>query len=94
MDRLGPVGVEGITDINCSDLLSAHMDLRHALPRILERCGDRRGEQPLAGSVAEAEKRLRGLGVEDGEKEEGEREAERLGREVEEKAKAKGDGRA
>lgn len=27
------------------------MDLRAALPRILERCGDKRGEQPVLGSA-------------------------------------------
>ncbi|KPV71554.1 uncharacterized protein RHOBADRAFT_56590 [Rhodotorula graminis WP1] len=48
---LRPVQVEGVTDINISDLLGAHMDLRTALPRILERCGDKRGEQPVLGSV-------------------------------------------
>ncbi|GAA6046661.1 hypothetical protein JCM3770_003102 [Rhodotorula araucariae] len=67
---LRPVRIEGVTDVNISDLLGAHMDLRHALPAILERvCGaggeGRRGEQPLvdSASTVEAEQGVRALGL-------------------------------
>ncbi|BGP27217.1 hypothetical protein JCM10295v2_006181 [Rhodotorula toruloides] len=45
---LRPACVEGITDIDASDLLTAgHLDLRHKLPQILERVTSKRDEQPV-----------------------------------------------
>ncbi|BGP51152.1 hypothetical protein JCM10450v2_007081 [Rhodotorula kratochvilovae] len=91
---LRPVHVEGITDVNISDLLSAHMDLRHALPAILERvCGaggeGRRGEQPVVAvgpEVGGAAEGVGALSIAAGGSEKARDEAERLSREVEEKA--------
>ncbi|GJN93284.1 hypothetical protein Rhopal_006331-T1 [Rhodotorula paludigena] len=48
---LRPVRVLGITDVNISDLVGAHMDLRAALPAILDRVAYRREEQPVEGAV-------------------------------------------
>ncbi|GAA5903984.1 hypothetical protein JCM8208_001750 [Rhodotorula glutinis] len=79
---LRPVQIEGITDINISDLLGAHMDLRTALPRILERCGDKRGEQPVLGTVGAVAAQREGEGGAEGE---GEGEGREAAREVAEK---------
>uniref|UniRef100_A0A0K3CLF1 BY PROTMAP: gi/814541766/emb/CEQ40992.1/ SPOSA6832_02659 [Sporidiobolus salmonicolor] n=1 Tax=Rhodotorula toruloides TaxID=5286 RepID=A0A0K3CLF1_RHOTO len=58
---LRPARVEGITDIDASDLLTAgHLDLRHKLPQILERVTSKRDEQP---APAPPEKEMEGLSV-------------------------------
>jgi len=56
------------------------MDLRAALPRILERCGDKRGEQPMLGSVGAGA--AAALGKKEGE---GEGEGSEAAREAAEK---------
>ncbi|BGP34922.1 hypothetical protein JCM10296v2_006746 [Rhodotorula toruloides] len=99
---LRPACVEGITDIDASDLLTAgHLDLRHKLPQILERVTSKRDEQPAPAppekemeglSVVEKKARAReDVGAEESEvegegTEEAKEEAEKLKAEVEEKA--------
>lgn len=92
--------VSGITDVNISDLVGAHMDLRAALPAILDRVAYRREEQPVEGAVPPVPGSVGGGGEEVGggevgqemerlrlgEEEERKEEARELGREVERRA--------
>ncbi|BGP19524.1 hypothetical protein JCM10213_000123 [Rhodosporidiobolus nylandii] len=63
---LSPVKVEGVDDVNASDLVKGHLDIRNNLPAILARVAKRRDVIPPSaaeGEVGEAQEGVRKMSI-------------------------------